>query len=177
MTSTISPGMVQDGTCLECCTTKKSDRAWSDSQKCKGVSAVDALDLGASGHVLWAATVLGPGSTLIWCKLCGRHAETRVKGLANKCPKHMSIQAATRINKINKSMHPVLKNVRLSNPWKYTNKIVESSGKQPSLGLGGSAEVVGVQPPRQVMPPDFDDSEGEDFWSEEDCMHVHTGEP
>ena len=39
-------------------------------------------------------------------------------------------------------------------------------------GLGGAAP-----PPKLVRMPNFDDSEGEDFWSEEDCMSVHMGTP
>ena len=131
---------------------------------------VSTLDAVASGHMLWAATVQGSGSTLIWCSLCGKHAETRVKGLAKACPKHMPTQARTRINKINKSMHPVLKHVRLSSPWKYTNKIVDDSAVSPISatccnegGLGGAAPL-----PKPVRMPNFDDSEGEDFWSEEE---------
>ena len=79
--------------CRDCCTIKRSNVAWSDSQKCRGTSAVSAIEAGSNGHVLWAATVLASGSTIIWCRLCGRHAETRVKSLAQVCHRHMSAQA------------------------------------------------------------------------------------
>ena len=138
------------------------------------------MDAANSGHVLWAAIVVGPGSTLIWCRVCGRHAETRVKGLAKACPKRMTIQAATRINKIKKQMHPVLKNVRLSTPWKYTIKLDGPSNNNAASSSSGAAEVDDTKDAkllRVVVPPNFDDPEAEDFWSDEEPMHVHTGEP
>jgi hypothetical protein len=155
--------------CIKCCAIKRTDKAWSDTQKCKGSSATSTLDVG-TGHKLWAAMVVGSGSTLIWCNACGKHAETRVKGLAKVCSRRMTAQARTRINKINKSLHPVLKHVRLSSPWKYTNKIVDDSAVRPNSVICCNVGGLGVDGPlpRPVRMPNFDDSEGEDFWSEEE---------
>ena len=55
--------------CLDCCTTKRSDQAWSDHQTCSGKSVMSSLKLENFGHVLWAAKVLDYGGTLIWCRL------------------------------------------------------------------------------------------------------------
>ena len=168
--------------CGDCCTIKRSDVAWSDSQKCRGTSAVSAIEARSNGHVLWAATVLASGSTIIWCRLCGRHAETRVKSLAQVCPRHMSAQAATRIRKINKQMHPVRKNVRLSIPWKYMSKPTSRTDTEKVAGTssGHAGMTTGervAQVQSGVLAPNFDDSEAEDFWSDDEFESAYVGAP
>ena len=74
----------------------------------------------------------------------------------------------------------MLKNVRLSNPWKYTNKVEVPSNESTASGSSGGVmfrALSDVKKPRAVAPPNFDDPEAEDFWSDDEPEPVHTGEP
>ena len=142
---------------------------------------MSSLKLENFGHVLWAAKVLDYGGTLIWCRLCGRHAELRVKSLAQPCPKHMNKHAATRIGRIQKQVHPTSK-AGLGVPWKVDiarvcTAIPKIAVQDPELSKNNHVASRPKDLP-VVLAPNFDDPEAEDFWmDDEDYSDAHFGEP
>ena len=112
----------------------------------------------------------------MWCRLCGRHAELRVKQLAQPCPKIMTPQAASRVGRIHKQQHPTSK-ARLGAPWifalepKAAAQCLEAA-KDPRQGKHKD------QTEQAVLSPDFDEAEADIFWDEagDDYQALYRGD-